>query len=80
MIVTSALVASFAFAAKAVAAEKDQFTQLDADGNGMISADEAAADPMLRQDWAAADVNKDGQLERAEFSALEEKTKPEMSK
>ena len=55
-------------------------TQLDADGNGMISSEEAAADPMLVEEWATIDVNNDGQLERAEFSALEEKSKPEMSK
>lgn len=80
LLVTSAFVASFAFTANALAGENDQFTQLDADGNGMISAEEAAADPMLSQDWAAADLNKDGQLERAEFSALEQKSKPETGK
>jgi len=48
---------------------------LHADGDGMISSAEAAADADLRKDWDTADVNQDGQLERAEFSALEEKSK-----
>lgn len=80
LIVTSAFVASFTFAVSAVAAESDQFTQLDTDGNGMISSEEAAADPTLVEEWTTIDLNNDGQLERAEFSALEEKSKPEMSK
>jgi hypothetical protein len=80
LLVTSAFVVSFVFAASALAGENDQFNQLDADGNGMISAEEAKVDPMLSKDWAAADLNRDGQLERAEFSALEQKSKPEMGK
>jgi hypothetical protein len=80
LIATSAFVASFAFAASALAGETDQFTQLDTDGNGMISSEEAAADPTLVESWTAVDVNQDGQLERAEFSALEEKSTSEMAK
>ena len=80
LIVTSAFVASSAFAASAVAGESEKFTQLDTDGNGMISSEEAAVDPELVQDWATADVNGDGQLERAEVSALEQKPKMEMGK
>lgn len=80
LVVTSAFIVSSAFAASAFAGEDDRFTQLDTDANGMISSEEAAADPMLSQDWDAADVNKDGQLERAEFSALEQKSKMEMGK
>jgi len=78
LIVTSAFVASSAFAASALAGESEKFTQLDADGNGAISSEEAAADPTLVEVWTTADVNGDGQLERAEFSALE--LKPEMEK
>lgn len=80
LIVVSTFVASSALAATAMAGETDSFTKLDADGNGMISSEEAAADPKLSQDWDAADVNQDGQLERAEFSALEEKSKAEAGK
>jgi len=75
VIVATALVASSAFSASALAGESAKFSQLDADGNGMISSEEASADPALVQEWDAADVNKDGQLERAEFSALEQKSK-----
>ena len=80
LIVVSAFVASSALAATAMAGETDRFTKLDADGNGMISSEEAAADPNLTQDWVTADVNQDGQLERAEFSALEEKSKAKTGK
>lgn len=75
LIATSAFIVSSAFATSAFAGESAAFTQLDTDGNGMISSEEAAADPALLKDWAAADVNGDGQLERAEFSALEQKSK-----
>jgi hypothetical protein len=80
LIVTSAFVASSMFTANALAGESEQFTQLDANGDGVISSEEAAADPQLIQDWATADVNGDGQLERAEFSALEQKPKMKMDK
>jgi hypothetical protein len=75
LIAISAFIVSSAFAASALAGESAAFTELDADGNGMISSEEAAADPALLEDWATADVNGDGQLERAEFSALEQKSK-----
>ena len=80
LIFASTFVVSSAFATNAMAGEADQFTKLDADGNGMISSEEAAADPQLIEDWVTADVNQDGQLERAEFSALEEKSKAELDK
>ena len=80
LIVTSAFVASSVFAASALAGESEKFTQLDTDGNGTISSEEAAADPKLVEDWATADVNGDGQLERAEFSALEQKPNMETGK
>lgn len=80
LIVTSAFLAASVFAASAMAGESGQFTQLDADGNGMISSEEAAVDAKLLEDWASADTNGDGQLERAEFSALEQKSKMETGK
>lgn len=80
LIVASTFVASAAFAATAMAGDSDHFSKLDADGNGMISTEEAAVDPQLVLDWDNADVNKDGQLERAEFSALEEKPHGGMDK
>lgn len=80
LIATSAFVALSAFAANALAGESAHFTELDTDGNGMISSEEASVDPKLSEDWATADKNQDGQLERAEFSALEHKSKMEMGK
>ena len=74
-IVTTAFVASSVLSASVLAGESGKFSQLDTDGNGMISSEEAMADPTLAQEWDTADVNKDGQLERAEFSALEQKSK-----
>jgi hypothetical protein len=80
LIITSAFVASSVLAAGVFAGESERFGQLDADGNGMISTEEAAVDPRLAEGWAAADVNGDGQLERAEFSALEYKPKTDTGK
>ena len=80
VIVTTAFVASTAFSVSALAGESGKFSQLDKDGNGMISSEEAAADPTLAQEWGKADVNNDGQLERAEFSALEQKPKADTGK
>ena len=80
MIATSAFVMSFVFAAGALAGQDDNFTMLDTDGNGLISPEEAAVDAKLSQGWDAADMNKDGQLERAEFSALEGTPDPETGK
>ena len=80
VIVGAAFVACSAFSASALAGESGKFSQLDTDGNGMISSEEASADPTLVQQWNTADVNKDGQLERAEFSALEQKPKADTGK
>ena len=81
LIVTTAFFASSAFAAAALAGEADHFTKLDADGDGMVSSEEATADPILSKDWAEIDLNQDGQLERAEFSAFEQMSKEgEMTK
>lgn len=80
LILTSAFAASFAFAASSMAADTDYFAELDVDGDGMISSEEAAADPTLSEAWDKADANGDGQLERAEFSAIEVKSSTEMVK
>lgn len=57
-----------------------QFMQLDADSNGVITGDEVSAKPEVTRymhlhydgSFSNADVNKDGVLDRAEFSAFEE--------
>jgi len=75
LITTVAFIATSALSLSALAGEMDQFSKLDANGDGMVSSEEATADPVLSKDWAAADLNQDGQLERAEFSAFEQKSK-----
>jgi len=58
------------------------FEQLDKDGNGYITADEAAVRQDLSDGFKATDINGDGKLNSAEFSAFEGKerfTPPEDS-
>ena len=56
-----------------VLAEGANFTMLDANGDSYISMEEADKNAMLKDSWDAVDVNKDGKVEKAEFSAFEEK-------
>jgi Ca2+-binding EF-hand superfamily protein len=72
--IASAFVAAL-FAGGAVASESEQFTKLDANGDGAISMEEAAVDNKLTEAWSAIDANQDGKVESAEFSAFEEMSK-----
>jgi len=73
-VITAAFVATSAFATSTIAGEaSERFTQLDANGDGAISLEEAAGDPKIANDWATIDANQDGRVESAEFSAYEEK-------
>ncbi|MEJ2687729.1 MAG: EF-hand domain-containing protein [Gammaproteobacteria bacterium] len=47
------------------------FSKLDANHDGKISKQEAAADPALEAHFSQADTNKDGTLEQGEFAAME---------
>jgi len=47
------------------------FEQLDVDGDGYISAQEAEARPDLAAAMQSSDTNQDGKLNSAEFSAFE---------
>jgi hypothetical protein len=47
------------------------FSQLDIDGNGVLSAAEAAGTSGLLDDWTQADRNSDNAIERSEFAAFE---------
>lgn len=60
-----------AVAMSSYAAESGGFATMDTNADGMISADEAAANSALTESWGAIDVNQDGQLDAAEFSAFE---------
>lgn len=55
----------------AAVADEDTFMKLDANEDGYISAQEAAADEALQQSWETTDANQDGQIDAAEFSAFE---------
>jgi len=49
------------------AAVDDRFRQLDANGDGTISQEEASKMKGLGERFQAADKNKDGKLDRGEF-------------
>ena len=66
--------AAICAAASVVLAEGSGFASLDANGDNYISMEEADKNAMLRDSWDTVDQNKDGKVERAEFSAFEEKT------
>lgn len=52
------------------AADLPTFEQLDADGNGSISADEAKANPEVEAMFGQIDVNGDGQVTQEEYAAV----------
>lgn len=55
------------FAGSAVAQGLPAFEEVDANGDGQISEEEAAAVEGL--DFASADANQDGAIDRAEYEA-----------
>ena len=58
----------------------DRFSELDKNGDGKITKDEAInSDDLLRQRWESADSNRDQGIDRSEFSAFEtnDSSKPE---
>lgn len=65
-------IAAAGFLSTAIAAE-NQFNKLDANADGNISAEEAAAHEGLQAGWTETDANADGQVDAAEFSAFEAK-------
>jgi len=70
-IIVAVLGAFFAVAATA----GDVFTTLDADMNGAISKDEAAAMPSLAEQWKQLDTDASGDLSADEFAAYEKSEK-----
>jgi hypothetical protein len=64
------LVSSVAFAG-----DKTSYNALDADQDGKISPEEAAAMPALSDQWTTLDENADGMLDQAEFAKMEVEVK-----
>ena len=69
-----ALLAVSIFATGAVTAgtagtSDKQFKEMDQNGDGKISKEEA--NESLQQQWSAADANSDGAVDKSEFSAFE---------
>lgn len=62
------LVLSILLTTTAVIADEDKFSQLDADEDGLISIEEAAADAALAAVFTELDVDKDGYLTPAEYA------------
>ena len=54
-----------------IAGDKISYKDLDADQDGKISPEEAAASPALTNQWTTLDANADGMLDQAEFAKME---------
>jgi hypothetical protein len=65
-IIFAALMSVAAFAV----AEEDRLTKLDADKDGAVSEQEAAADAAVAGKFGEADANKDGKLDAAELGTI----------
>ncbi|MGD8709874.1 MAG: hypothetical protein PVF40_05745 [Ectothiorhodospiraceae bacterium] len=65
------------FMGGAIAAGMADMSSLDANGDGMISAEEAQANADLSSQFDSLDSNGDGQLEEAEFAQFETMQKSE---
>jgi len=63
--ITLTALAAFGLSAAALAQEPLAFDQVDSDKDGMINVEEAAKVEGL--DFAAADANQDGGIDRAEY-------------
>lgn len=63
--------ATAAAEAGTAAMETVTFESLDVDTNGAISPEEAQGNAALTAVWETVDTNQDGQLDEAEFSAVE---------
>jgi hypothetical protein len=66
------LLAGFGFSTGVLGQDQDlpPFEQVDANRDGVIAVDEAAAIEELELDFRTADANQDGVIDRAEYRAL----------
>lgn len=63
--------ALLAVAGAAMAGETPAFDELDLDGDGYLSREEAAAVPGLREHFSVFDLDGDGRLSRSEYAVVE---------
>ena len=63
----SVMLVDLGFSGAALAQGAPSFEEVDANQDGMISQEEAAA--VVGLDFATADTNQDGQLDRSEYEA-----------
>jgi Ca2+-binding EF-hand superfamily protein len=68
---TFVALAAAGFITAAVAGGEAEFSKLDADADGYISAEESLNDEALYKGWSDVDANSDGKVDPAEFSAFE---------
>ena len=66
LLVAAAFVSSVSFAAGSKA---DTFKTLDKDGDGQVTAEEAAGDATVNSHFSALDKNADGKISADEFKA-----------
>jgi hypothetical protein len=52
------------------------FSDLDLDGDGVLTPDEAHASPRIGDDWRSVDTNNDGVIDRSEMSLVVEDVPP----
>jgi Ca2+-binding EF-hand superfamily protein len=69
-LIAAAVIVSFGVMA-AEQSVSEKFKELDKDGNGYISQEEAQGDKKLVQQFDKVDADTDGQLEMSEFAAFE---------
>ena len=68
------LLAALGLGATAYAGDMDKaksFNDLDANRDGLLTKEEAAADSTISADFATADTNQDGYVTAAEFDAAQ---------
>ncbi len=85
--ILSVVAAGFASAALAGAGSDgmkqsadEMYKQLDANGDGYISVDEATANPQLAEKFKSLDANSDNRLDQGEFAQFEAKKQGESDK
>ena len=66
-----ALIAALVLFTAPVLAGGAKFSEVDANQDGAVSMEEAKAAGMTEEVIVAADANQDGQIDEAEFAALE---------